>query len=295
VAVVLNNIDERLKDVAFPAQGWDLDSLQPIGALLDAARQAGRAIVITADHGHVLDRNAEHRSSDGGGERYKNGSVSHHVDEVVLTGSRVLDSEGKPGGTVTMPWAEQVQYGTKRNGYHGGLTPQELLVPLAVFVSGSTGEDWPAVTFSPPDWWRHAAPIELPKAAPAPAPKRPPKQAAVDDARLFDVDAGDTGQLAVDAEWDESILSALADLRPPSVRLNDDEVRRLLRSLDSFGGAAVSEDRLADMAGLPVARIGRYVAQLQQLVNIDGYGVVTSVNGEVRLDRILLETQLGLA
>jgi hypothetical protein len=78
------------------------------------------------------------------------------------------------------------------------------------------------------------------------------------------------------------------------LRLSDDEIRRLLRSLDSFGGGAVSEDRLADMAGLPVARIGRYVAQLQQLVNIDGYGVVTSVNGEVRLDRALLETQLGL-
>ena len=35
-------------------------------------------------------------------------------------------------------------------------------------------------------------------------------------------------------------------------------------------GQAVGEGRLAEMARLPVARIGRYVTQLQDLVNIAG-------------------------
>ena len=37
VAVVLNNIDERLKDVPFPQGGWTLDELQPLSDLLNAA------------------------------------------------------------------------------------------------------------------------------------------------------------------------------------------------------------------------------------------------------------------
>ncbi len=65
--------------------------------------------------------------------------------------------------------------------------------------------------------------------------------------------------------------------------------------LDQQGGMAISQRRLAEMTGLPIARIGRYVSQLQQLVNIDGYGVVTVKDREVRLDRALLDRQLGLS
>ena len=55
------------------------------------------------------------------------------------------------------------------------------------------------------------------------------------------------------------------------------------------------EPRLAELAGVPAPRLPGYIAQLQRLVNIDGYGIVTAANGEVRFDRELLERQLGLS
>jgi hypothetical protein len=71
VGIVLNNIDERLKDVVQPPTGWGLDELAPLRDVLDAARQAGRAVVLTSDHGHVLERQTEKRPSGGGGERWR--------------------------------------------------------------------------------------------------------------------------------------------------------------------------------------------------------------------------------
>ena len=34
------------------------------------------------------------------------------------------------GGRVIVPWSERVRYGAKKNGYHGGGTPQEMLIPI---------------------------------------------------------------------------------------------------------------------------------------------------------------------
>ena len=65
------------------------------------------------------------------------------------------------------------------------------------------------------------------------------------------------------------VVEALQPLRTPNIRISDSEVRSLLAVLDEHGGMAVSLVRLSEMSGLPSARIGRYVSQLQQLVNID--------------------------
>ena len=45
---------------------------------------------------------------------------------------------------------------------------------------------------------------------------------------------------------------------------------------------------------MPRVRIGRTINQLKRLVNIDGYAVIETSNGQVRFDRKLLERQLGL-
>src|SRR5690606_7936802 len=96
--------------------------------------------------------------------------------------------------------------------------------------------------------------------------------------------------------WVERVLAApqLAERRGPRIRLGDDEVRRLLAVLEAAGTTPVVHARLAQEAGLPPSRIGRYVAQLQDLLNVDGYAVVTVRDDEVRFDRGLLERQLEL-
>ncbi len=44
---------------------WTLDRLAPLRALLHEARSAGRTVVLTADHGHVIERASEARSVPG--------------------------------------------------------------------------------------------------------------------------------------------------------------------------------------------------------------------------------------
>ena len=35
-------------------------------------------------------------------------------------------------------WSEHVRYATKRVGYHGGVSPQEVLVPIGVLAAGAS-------------------------------------------------------------------------------------------------------------------------------------------------------------
>jgi hypothetical protein len=53
VAAVVNVVDDLLfkGDQIHPR--WDLDAAPVLRELLDAARMAGRAIVLTSDHGHA--------------------------------------------------------------------------------------------------------------------------------------------------------------------------------------------------------------------------------------------------
>jgi hypothetical protein len=315
VGVVLNNIDERLKDVTQPVAGWGMDELAPLRDLLREARRAGRAVVLSADHGHVLDRDAQARRAGGGGERWRPADPPSGDGEIEVSGPRVVAD----GGRAVMLWREQLHYGTRRNGYHGGLTPQELFVPVAVLAVDDL-DGWAPTTTRRPAWWHHTPIVTGPPTVPvtaAPGPARPARPQPAEPT-LFDeipparapARAGPGGPPAAPgtvptspaagaavSPWVERILATpqLAERRrSPRIRLGDDELRRLLTVLEATGTAPVVHARLAQEAGLPPSRIGRYVAQLQTLLNVDGYAVVTVRGDEVRFDRGLLERQLEL-
>jgi hypothetical protein len=302
VGVVINNIDERLKDVAQPPGGWKLGELDPLRYILDSARETGRAVVLTADHGHVLDRDAEGRTTAGGGERWRTTPPGAGAGEVEVRGPRVVAD----GQVAILPWQEQVRYGPRRNGYHGGMTPQELFVPLVV-LSTEDVDGWTLTGTVRPPWWHHQA-----AQIPVVAPSRRPTVAAPAAPTLFDLGAGtapdptEVGRGSAEvaqpigtddgSDWIDQLLGndvVARRRRHPRHRLGDDEVRRLLTVLDAWSGMAIDERRLAEEAALPPARIGRYVAQLQDLLNIDGYPVVTAVDGDVHFDRDLLDRQMA--
>ena len=134
------------------------------------------------------------------------------------------------------------------------------------------------------------------------APRR--SRPAPAEPTLFDLDAlsvpgggataaPGTEPASAGGDWAAQVTVALAAHRSPRVRLSDEQVTRLLRILAAHDGQAIVESRLADLAELPAARIGRYLSQLQELVNIDSYGVLSVLGGEVRFDRALLDRQLG--
>src|SRR6185436_8007563 len=61
VGVVINTVDDYLAKGDQLRLHWACDAIRPLRSLLDAARDAGRIIVLTSDHGHVLDRDTEYR------------------------------------------------------------------------------------------------------------------------------------------------------------------------------------------------------------------------------------------
>ena len=329
VAVVINNIDERLKEVANPLSGWDLDALTPLGSLLEQARAAGRAVVLTADHGHVLERRTTYQAGAGGERWRKPGDTSPGDDEIEVSGPRVLGGEG----TVVMPVVEQIRYSNaRRHGYHGGLTLPELAVPLAVYSAEIGGIDgWEPTTFAPPSWW-HPAPhgdpadeatdhpdTELADPVPTKASKKA-KLPSPDQAQLFDIsDPVETATEPASESRPEpspktesdgpsttgsatAVSGAMGQLlthdtiveRITQHRLDPDQAVTTLTQLDRYGTTAVGLERLADQIGYPRIRIRRLLTQLQRVVNIDGAGVLELTNDEARFDRALLERQLGL-
>lgn len=127
VIVVINAVDDWLAkgDQAFVE--WSVDAIPVLQSLLELAHLQGRTLVLASDHGHVLERVSRYISGSGA-ERYRQPSIDLHEGELKVKGGRVVD------GPCVVAARENLRYTQgKRNGYHGGLTPQEVLPILAVF------------------------------------------------------------------------------------------------------------------------------------------------------------------
>ena len=51
-------------------------------------------------------------------------------------------------------WSERVRFAARRGGYHGGASPQEVLIPVAVLSAGSAPPGWTGAPPAEPAWWR---------------------------------------------------------------------------------------------------------------------------------------------
>ena len=135
VGVVVNAVDDHLHKADQARPRWSLDYLPLLGALLYEARQAGRVVVLTSDHGHVVD--AEIGLDGGeGGDRWRVPGIALSDGEMIFGGPRVADLSSAwpsgastvrpaPGGMARWCWREQrVITGCARTGT-GGATPQE--------------------------------------------------------------------------------------------------------------------------------------------------------------------------
>lgn len=150
VGVVLNAVDDHLAKSEQIAIKWNLQSLPILAQLLESARDAGRIVVLTSDHGHILERGTVYRKATPG-ERFRANDGVVMPDELSITGSRVLKANNS---TLIFPWSELVRYANKKCGYHGGVTPQEIIVPLAVLAwNNKAVKGWKELTPLKPSWW----------------------------------------------------------------------------------------------------------------------------------------------
>jgi hypothetical protein len=116
-----------------------------------AATETDRTVIITSDHGHVIEQEAEFHKGDFAGERYREANDEPKTGELVIMGNRVL---GDTGNKIIAPWSETIRYAKKKHGYHGGISPQECLIPLAVLSkSPEVLKTWRFREESELGWW----------------------------------------------------------------------------------------------------------------------------------------------
>jgi hypothetical protein len=295
VGVVINVLDDSLAKSDQVVPRWSLDRIRLLEPILFEARLAGRVVVLTSDHGHVLD--ADSTSLPGGDEeRWRKADAPAGELEIVISGPRVQATVGAP--EIVVPWSERVRYVRKKAGYHGGVTPQEMIVPVAIFAAWDREiEGWTVAGEEVPAWWSSEPEIVEPPAAPLPEarPTRKPRPAPV-QASLFAEPVKPTAPAAPPADWISALLgspvyAAQRDLAGRMVQPNE-TVRAFLELMDRHQGR-VSRAALSRALGQPEIRIRGIAAGLQRLLNVDGYPIVSldEVTDSVELQRDLLRKQ----
>ncbi|MDQ1293784.1 MAG: hypothetical protein QG608_1665 [Actinomycetota bacterium] len=152
VTVVLNTIDDAL-DRSDPAgTTWTADAVKHLEPLL-ARAAAGRTVVMTADHGHVVERRQgtprTHPDATSARSRSAGGGVED--GEVEVSGPRVLAE----GNRAVLAVDDTLRYGPLKAGYHGGACAAEVVVPVAVLLLDETANTAGLALLPPqvPSWW----------------------------------------------------------------------------------------------------------------------------------------------
>src|SRR5664280_918614 len=113
---------------------WTAEAIKHLAPLLDRARLAGRVVLLTSDHGHIVERRQgqqrSHAVISSGRSRADGGPVGD--GEVLVTGRRVRLHDGR----AVLAVDERLRYGPLKAGYHGGASPAEVVIPLYFLVSG---------------------------------------------------------------------------------------------------------------------------------------------------------------
>lgn len=296
VGVVINAVDDHLARGDQVPVAWTADHVHPLDELLEAARSSGRAVVFASDHGHVIDRGTTRRDA-GGAERWRAATGAPAADEVLIAGPRVA----VPGRRLLAPWSERVRFGMKKNGYHGGASLQEVVLPLGVFVPldaapGPPG--WREADPETPAWWRwrdETAPPAPETPAPATPRRRPRRNETGDLFAQAGLDARPPEAAWIDRLF-ETDLFAAQRRQAARTALSDERIRTILAALDGRGGRLAGA-ALARRLGVPLFRLEGIVSALRRILNADGYDVlsVDEASETVVLNRALLDAQFGLA
>jgi hypothetical protein len=321
VAVVLNAIDDRLaKEQKLGDGAWRVNDVPGLRDLLRVAAAQGMAVIVTSDHGHVVDRHGT--KTDAATEP---ASARHRLPggplgdrEIALSGPRVVWPE--PGASIVALWDADSRYTALKAGYHGGASLAEFTIPVLAFLpfGAEPPKGWRELGDQRPPWW---APEEAgqpvtdersaqsagaaPRKGAAKPRKRQPEPGTLPDA-LFDVTltaGGDDALLTpVVVSRTESLVTALLDSETYRGQLDglarkpqQEQVHKALAALLDAGGT-LPVTALAQRAGMPTSRGDGFAAVLRQLLNYDGVQVLETLpdGRTLRLHEALLREQFAL-
>ena len=298
IGVVYNAVDDHLSGPDQLHQRWSLEDLRLLLPLLREAREARRVVVITADHGHLLEDGTAQLAG-GESDRWRPGTDSHAPHEIAVSGGRVVARDGS--NAVVCLWGESTRYGGRKNGYHGGLSPQEVTVPLSVMVPlGMKLSGWTLAPPAQPEWWE-LAPIakvlELPSSAQRPIRAGDRKAAThADQVPLFQPEELPFTLTPNDPDWIGVLLAtpiyASQKQLAARVAVSDEKMRTLLKALSERGGK-LTRVALAQRIGLPELRLGGMLSAVRRMLNVDQAPVlvIDETTGTVELNIALLQQQ----
>jgi len=267
VAIVYNAVDDHLSGADQARPRWSLEDMHLLRPIFHEARNAGRLVVVTADHGHVLE-DGSRQAGKGGGDRWRTIDVAAE-GEMAFTGARILTPDGSR--EVVAPWSELLRYGGKKAGYHGGVTPQEVLVPLAVLSAAKDAPIWDFAPPATPEWWNA---LSLPAEASKPTPpaearrrsKKPPPAASQPTLFLDQPPAVSPPADWLDALLASEIYEAQCKLAGKGAARNED-VRAVLAALEPRG--RLPRTALARQIGIPLFRLNGLLSNVRRLINVD--------------------------
>lgn len=290
VGCVLNTIDDALDRTDPGGTDWTAETVKHLAPLLRAAHGAGRLIVLTSDHGHVVERRRGRQRGVGLGGRYRAASNQMESDEVLVEGPRVLT----PDHRAVLAVSERLRYGPLKAGYHGGAAPAEVVVPVALLAPSRVSSDTlRAAPVAEPAWW------DLASGAPAivtDAPVVPALLTAVEAQPDLFTDPAPTPSGGVGAALLSSHMFRAQKKLVGRVAVTDDAVASLINALAAAPDRSLSTTPVARLLGVPVNRVSLVMSQVAKLLNVEGYPVVSSdpATQAVRLDPALLAEQYDI-
>ncbi len=287
VAAVLNTIDDALASADVDALRWTPRSIANLEALLAAAQDAGRLVILASDHGHIVERGSELRSVPGSPARWRDpGGAPASSEEVLVEGPRC-----SPGGKAIMAVSDGLRYAAKKAGYHGGASLAELTIPVVVLKpqGADVPVGWLEAPPQEPTWWNEPSRAEPSDASAAPAAAKAKtksaKAAPPTGPTLFDTRrssprwwlrrrGASLGTSLVNAVT-YSGRRTLAGRHP----VEDIIVVTIVDTLAAGGGRA-HRDTLAVQLGIAAHTFAGLLTTLRRVLNVDGYPVLdTDVDG----------------
>lgn len=296
VACVLNTIDDALEKSDPGGTRWSTADVKHLRPLLQEAARAGRTVLLTADHGHVVERGGRLERHDGTTSARSRAATADPAgpDEVLVEGARVLD-----GGRAVLAVDEDLRYTDRKAGYHGGASLAELVVPVIVLrpapVDSSEGgwveglpQGWLFTGDQRPVWW------ETRPAASAPAATEPVPVTA--EASMFDLFSTPEPEQrpTVPGGLGAAIVASarFADQKRVLRRTPSDEaVTQLVDELAAAPGTRLPFSRVSQLLATPAARTARTAGVVAQLLNVEGFEVLRLEEQTAILDADLAREQ----
>jgi hypothetical protein len=313
VAVVINAIDMSLKADRAHETEWKIDTVKALRDLLDKATEAGRAVLLCSDHGHVpSDRMVGTGVAMTHGARWR--VWQQPTDPIadyeigLPAGDGVWAPRGAHGVVMIADDAHRYGGGTG-SGEHGGASLAEVVAPCLLIgcadVPAATADAGQAVRPAvAPSWWffdvGEVGEADKPEAADdrGKKPRRTPKRPATTNQVVLPMFTS-PAEPVVTPVARGAVESPLAGSELFQDRVADGKSRQqALRAVEflRLRKGVASAAAFAGELGEFVARVGGVVAKLQEILNVDGYQVLRfdRQNQQVHLDLEKLAQQFDV-